>query len=235
MLSTEEKERYSRHLLLDQVGEKGQEKIKKARVLVIGAGGLGSPALLYLAAAGIGHIGIVDDDRVSESNLQRQVLYDTGCVGEYKVDIAAKKLRILNPHCHITTYPFRLDALNAAGLIERYDVIVDATDNLLARYVIDNACMICKRPFVYGSICEFNGQVSVFNYKEGPAYRDLYEYHDEVPAFKQPLGVIGALPGVIGSIQAAETLKIILGQETLSGKLLLVDLLSNTFNTINIR
>lgn len=231
----DERERYSRHILLKEVGEAGQEKIKQAKVLIIGAGGLGSPILLYLAAAGIGTIGIMDDDIVSESNLQRQILYDSGCIGSPKVEIASQKLKALNPYCHIIPLQKRLHQENANSIIEFYDVVVDATDNLLSRYVINDACIACGKPFVYGSICEFEGQVSVFNYKGGPSYRDLFEYHEDIANFKQPLGVIGALPGTIGSIQASETLKIILeSKDTLSGKLLLINLLKGSFQTIRV-
>lgn len=230
MLSEKEKERYSRHLALEEIREQGQEKLRASKILVVGAGGLGSPVLLYLVAAGVGHIGIMDDDVVSESNLQRQVLYDTTCVGEAKVKVAVRKLQALNPHTRFVPYQQRLNIENARRIIGEYDVVVDATDNLLSRYVINDACVECGKPFVYGSICEFDGQVSVFNYNNGPTYRDLYEYHPGIKDFKQPLGVIGALPGVVGSIQAAEAIKIVLGSEnTLSGKLLLINLLNNTF------
>lgn len=233
MLSPEEKERYARHLVLQEIGEEGQERIKNAKVLVVGAGGLGSPILLYLAAAGVGQIGIVDDDYVSESNLQRQILYDTTCIAESKVEIAAHKLHDINPFCKVLSYPFRLTEENAMDLIKKYDIIVDATDNLSTRYVINDASVATGCPFVYGSICEFTGQVSVFNYQGGPTYRDLFEFHDDVASFQQPLGVVGALPGVVGAIQASETIKLILGQDDiLSGKLLMIDLLHNTFNTI---
>lgn len=230
-----EQERYSRHIALEEIGETGQEKIKQSKVLVIGAGGLGSPILFYLAAAGIGHIGIMDDDVVSESNLQRQILYDSQCIGEPKVEIAQRKLHALNPYCQVIPMYQRLTRENAVEITSGYDVVVDATDNLLSRYIINDACIENNKPFVYGSICEFKGQVSVFNYKGGPSYRDLYEYTEEVPHFRQPLGVIGALPGTIGSIQATETLKVILGsKDTLSGKLLLIDLLKATFQTIRL-
>lgn len=229
----DEKERYSRHLALAEVGEEGQEKIRRARVLVVGAGGLGSPILLYLAAAGVGTLGMLDDDTVSESNLQRQILYDTLCVGRPKTEIAAEKLKALNPYVEVVPLPFRLDGENADRIISEYDIVVDATDNLLSRYIIDDACARAGKPFVYGSICEFEGQVSVFHYQGGPSYRDLYPYHEGVPDFRQPPGVIGALPGVVGSLQASETIKIILGrQEVLSGKLLLVNLLQGTFRTV---
>lgn len=228
-------ERYSRHLLLKEIGEQGQEKITKAKVLVVGAGGLGSPILLYLAAAGIGTIGIMDDDIVSESNLQRQILYDSQTLGNPKVEVARYKLQILNPECTILPMQQRLTWKNSMEIIQNYDVVVDATDNLLSRYIINDACCALGKPFVYGSICEFEGQVSVFNYQGGPSFRDLYEYDENVAHFKQPLGVIGALPGTIGSIQATETLKIILGSpHTLSGKLLLIDLLKGTFRTLKL-
>ena len=212
-------ERYARHIALKEIGEEGQKKINHAQVLVIGAGGLGSPVLLYLAAAGVGTIGIMDDDCVSESNLQRQILYDTQCLGEPKAAAAARKLSALNPGCTLHPMPFRLTRENAQATIAQYDIVVDA----------------CGKPFVYGSICEFTGQVSVFNYQGGATYRDLYPYHEGIHDFSQPLGVIGALPGVVGSIQAAETLKIILGSpDTLSGRLLLIDLLKGTFRTLQI-
>lgn len=226
-------ERYSRHHLLTEIGEDGQAKIGRAKVLVVGAGGLGSPVLLYLAAAGVGCIGVMDDDLVFESNLQRQILYDTECIGIPKVTAAREKLQRLNPFCRIEPLQQRLCAGNAEEVICRYDLVIDATDNLSSRYVMNDACVALGKPFVYGSICEFEGQVSVFNYRGGPTYRDLYEYHEGVSDFKQPLGVIGALPGVIGSIQAAEALKVILGRsDTLSGRLLLVNLLKGNFQTI---
>ena len=228
-------ERYARHTILKEVGEKGQEIICNAKVLIVGAGGLGSPALLYLCAAGIGTIGIMDDDVVSESNLQRQILYDANCIGIPKVAIASSQLQALNPKCKIHAMQGRLTSSNAKEIIANYDVVVDATDNLLTRYVINDACVYSGKPFVYGSICEFEGQVSVFNYKGGPTYRDLYPYHNGVSDFQQPLGVIGALPGVVGSIQASETIKVLLDRrDTLSGKLLLIDLLKGSFHTFKI-
>lgn len=228
-------ERYSRQISLKEIGREGQEKIKKAKVLVIGAGGLGSPVLLYLAGAGVGTIGIMDDDLVSESNLQRQILYDSLSLGKPKVEIARHKLQALNPGCRIQSIQQRLTSENASKIITHYDIVVDATDNLPSRYIIDDACVECGKPFVYGSICEFEGQLSVFNYRQGPTYRDLYPYHEKIADFQQPSGVIGALPGVVGSLQATETLKLILEKEnTLSGKLLLINLLKGTFQTLNI-
>jgi len=234
-LTPKEKERYDRHIVLQEVGIEGQEKIKAASVLVVGAGGLGSPVLYYLAAAGIGHIGIMDDDTVSESNLQRQILYDTTCVGSPKATVAADKLNRLNPFCQITPYTARLSRDNAPGIISGYDIVIDATDNLYARYLINDACVESGKPFVYGSICEFSGQLSVFNYHDGPTYRDLFEYDDNIVHFTQPSGVIGALPGIIGSLQVNETIKIILEKPgVLSGKLLTIDILNNTYLTFAI-
>ena len=227
--------RYLRHTLLEEVGDEGQNKINKARILVVGAGGLGSPILLYLAAAGIGTLGFIDDDTVSETNLQRQILYDTTSLGQKKVDIAYKKLKALNPMCKLLPIYGRFDKTNAANIAIDYDIIVDASDNLTTRYIIDDVCQKKGIPMIYGSICEFKGQISVFNYNNGPSYKDLFPYSEEINNFTQALGVIGVLPGVIGSLQAAEALKIILGREkeVLSGKLLLIDLLKTSFQTIN--
>lgn len=235
-LTNQEQERYNRHIILHDIRIQGQEKIKETSILVVGAGGLGSPILYYLTAAGIGHIGIMDDDVVSESNLQRQILYDTTHVGTPKVSVAATKLKQLNPFTRITPYFTRLSLDNALEIIPEYDIVMDATDNLHARYLINDACVKLGKPFVYGSICEFSGQVSVFNYQNGPTYRDLFEYNDEIENFSQPLGVIGALPGIVGSLQANEAIKIILEKPgVLSGKLLTIDILNNTYLTFAIR
>ena len=235
-LTSKEKERYNRHIILQDIGIRGQEKIKATNVLVVGAGGLGSPILYSLTAAGIGHVGIMDDDVVSESNLQRQILYDTTHVGTSKATVAADKLNRLNPFCRITPYTTRLSQDNALEIISEYDIVIDATDNLYARYLINDACVELNKPFIYGSICEFSGQLSVFNYHDGPTYRDLFEYSDDIKNFSQPSGVIGALPGIIGSLQVNETIKIILEKPgVLSGKLLTIDILNNTYLTFTIQ
>ena len=235
-LTNQEQERYNRHIILHDIRIQGQEKIKETSILVVGAGGLGSPILYYLTAAGVGHIGIMDDDVVSESNLQRQILYDTTHVGTPKVTVATTKLQQLNPFTRITPYFTRLSLDNALEIIPEYDIVMDATDNLHARYLINDACVKLGKPFVYGSICEFRGQVSVFNYKNGPTYRDLFEYNEEIKNFSQPLGVIGALPGIVGSLQANEAIKIILENPgVLSGKLLTIDILNNTYLTFAIQ
>jgi len=234
MLSKEEIERYSRHLILEGFGEEAQLKLKNAKVLVIGAGGLGCPALLYLTAAGVGSIGIIDDDIVSESNLQRQVLYSTEDIGEAKVLVAEKKLSAQNPLISIEPYLGRLTKEGALTIIEGYDLVIDGSDNFATRYLVNDACVIFKKPFVYGAIHKFEGQVSVFNYKNGPTYRCLFpEQPDagEAPACGE-VGVLGVLPGIIGIWQATEAIKIITGiGEPLSGKLLTLNLLSNSIST----
>jgi adenylyltransferase/sulfurtransferase len=220
-MNAEEKERYARQIMLPEIGEAGQQKIKDARVLIIGAGGLGSPVALYLTAAGVGHIGLVDNDNVSLTNLQRQILYNSDVVGKSKVTHAREVLQAINPHSSIHSIPERLTASNAVSLVQAYDVIVDATDNFRARYLISQTCQQLQKPMVHGSIEEFKGMVSVFNYQGGPVYEDLFPDTPEDQSFDgAPKGVFGALPGIIGSIQAMEVLKIITGEgKTLSGKL----------------
>ncbi len=223
-------ERYSRHLRLDQVGEGGQTRLKAAKVLVVGAGGLGCPALQYLAAAGIGTLGIIDGDTLDLSNLQRQILYVTSEIGEYKVNAAQRRLQALNPLVTVVAYPYELTKTNALSLFEQYDLVVDGSDNFATRYLVNDACVITEKPLIYGSIFKFEGQVSVFNYQQGPSYRCLFP--TPPPAGQVPncseIGVLGVLPGIIGSMQANEVLKIILGiGEVLSGKLLVYNTLSN--------
>ncbi len=220
--------RYSRHLLIPEVGLAGQERLAAARVLVVGAGGLGSPVLAYLAAAGVGRIGIVDDDAVDVTNLQRQILYDTADVGKSKAATAAERLHALNPQIALDVLPVRLDASNAREIVRLYDVVVDGTDTFAARYLINDACVLEGKPDVYGSIFRFDGQVSVFATKGGPCYRCLYPEPpppELVPNCAEG-GVLGVLAGIIGTWQASEALKLVLGIGTpLIGRLMLVDAL----------
>lgn len=232
--SQEEIARYSRHLLLPELGMDGQQKLKHGRVLVIGAGGLGCPALLYLAAAGVGTIGIVDDDVVDETNLHRQVLFTTQDIGKPKAAMAAAHLTARNPHIHIDVFNTRLTSKNALKTMKGYDLVVDGTDNFATRYLINDACVLQKKPNIHGAIYRFEGQVSVFNYQyedgsAGPNYRDLFP---EPPAPElapncATTGVLGVLPGLIGTLQASETIKILTGiGEPLAGKLLFIDALT---------
>jgi len=223
--------RYSRHILLDEIGEKGQLKLKVSKVLVVGAGGLGCPALMYLAAAGIGEIGIVDFDVVDESNLQRQILFGESVIGRNKAEAAAMRLADLNSDVNFKTHPFKLDTSNAITLLKNYDIIVDGTDNFATRYLINDACLLTDKPLVHGSIFKFQGQVSVFNYKNGPTYRCLFPDPpgaNTVPSCSD-IGVLGVLPGIIGSLMANEVLKIILDiGEIMTGEVMLYNALQNT-------
>lgn len=230
-----ERERYKRHLILPDVGEEGQEKLRNGRVLVVGAGGLGSPVCLYLAAAGVGTIGIADFDRVDISNLQRQVLYCEKDVGKRKAEAAAERLRQMNSTLKVLTYGDGVTKENISQIIEGYDVIVDASDNFRTRYLLSDACVRMGKPDVYGAICEFSGQVTVFT-KDGPCLRCLSpdEPETEVPE-ASGFGVLGAIPGVIGCIQAAEVLKLLLGTgDSLVGRMLFVDLKSMSFDEMEI-
>ncbi|MEQ1505676.1 MAG: molybdopterin-synthase adenylyltransferase MoeB [Myxococcota bacterium] len=237
-LTRDEIARYSRHLILPELGLDGQRRLKAGSVLCVGTGGLGSPLLLYLAAAGVGRIGIVDFDVVDESNLQRQVLHGTSSVGKPKVQSAAERIRDLNPHVRLDLYEEPLTSANALRILGPYDVIVDGTDNFPTRYLVNDACVILGKPNVYGSIFRFEGQASVFNLGDGPNYRDLYPEPPPpglVPSCAEG-GVLGVLPGVIGTIQATETLKILAGiGTTLSGRLLLYDALNLTFRELKLR
>jgi adenylyltransferase/sulfurtransferase len=230
MLSREEKERYSRHLKLEGFSEEAQLKLRSSKVLVVGAGGLGCPALLYLAAAGVGTIGIIDDDQVSASNLQRQVLFNSEDIGETKVIAAEKKLKLQNPFIKIEAYSQRVTKENALSILKDYDVILDGSDNFATKYLLNDACVILNKPLVFGTIHKFQAQVSVFNYKDGPTYRCLFPEapeEGEMPACGE-VGVLGVLPGITGTWQAAEAIKIITGiGESLSGKLLSFNLLTN--------
>lgn len=242
MLNKEEIARYSRHLLLSEIGMTGQEKIKSAKILVIGAGGLGCPALQYLTAMGIGEIGIVDFDKVEESNLQRQILYSIEDIGKLKTEAAVSKLSKQNPFVKFNSYPVRLDNQNAIELFSKYDLIIDGTDNFATRYLVNDACVILNKPLIYGSIYKFEGQVSVLNYTDssgqsGPTYRCLFPTpppSGSIPNCSE-IGVLGVLPGIIGTLQATEAIKIISGIGVpLSGKLLLFDALAMSFQVIEI-
>ena len=234
-LSAAERQRYSRHLLLPEVGEAGQRKLKAARVLAVGAGGLGSPALLYLAAAGVGALGIVDFDAVDVTNLQRQIIHGDADVGRSKLDSARARIAAINPEVHVETFDEAFSVSNAKRLLERFDVVVDGTDNFPARYLVNDACVLYGKPNAWGSIHRFEGQAAVFAAAGGPCYRCLHP--EPPPAGLVPscaeAGVLGVLPGVIGTIQATEAIKVILGiGQPLVGRLLLYDALRTRFRTI---
>jgi molybdopterin/thiamine biosynthesis adenylyltransferase/rhodanese-related sulfurtransferase len=238
MLSPEENARYAKQIILPEFKAEGQEKLRAAKVLVIGAGGLGCPVLQYLVAAGIGTIGIADGDTVSLSNLQRQVLYTEEEIGESKTKVAARKLTALNPHVRLELYPVFIDSDNALEIMKYYDLIVDGSDNFATRYLINDACVVLNKPLVSGAIYKYEGQVAVLNYKDGPTYRCLFP---EPPADGESpncadIGVIATLPGIIGAIQASEVIKIITGiGEVLSGKLLVMDTLTMQTHTFNFK
>jgi sulfur-carrier protein adenylyltransferase/sulfurtransferase len=237
-LSPEEVRRYARHLILPEVGREGQEKLKAARVLVVGAGGLGSPAALYLAAAGVGTLGLVDFDVVDESNLHRQILFGAGDVGSSKLETAARRLAEINPHVAIRTFEERLTSSNALEILRGFDVVADGTDNFPTRYLVNDACVLLGKPNVYASIFRFEGQASVFWAAKGPCYRCLYAEPPPpglVPSCAEG-GVLGVLPGLLGLMQAAETVKLVLGiGEPLVGRLVLVDALAMRFRELTIR
>ncbi len=237
-LSKEEVLRYSRHLIMPEVGMEGQLKLKAAKVLCIGTGGLGAPLGQYLAAAGVGRIGLVDFDKVDLTNLQRQILFSTSDVGRPKIEAAAERLRGLNPDIQIDTFETMLTSANALDILKDYDLVVDGTDNFPTRYLVNDACVLLGKPNVYGSIFRFEGQVTVFSYPGGPCYRCLYPEPPPpglVPSCAEG-GVLGVLPGIVGSIQAAETLKLILGKgEPLVGRLLLFDALAMSFRELKLR
>ena len=237
-LSHAEIRRYSRHLIMPEVGMTGQKKLKAASVLTVGAGGLGSPLAMYLAAAGVGRIGVVDFDVVDESNLQRQIIHGQSWLGKPKRESARTRLLDINPHIEVDTYGDALTSANALEIMRDYDVIVDGTDNFQTRYLVNDACVLLDKPNVYGSIFRFEGQASVFYAKEGPCYRCLYPEPPPpglVPSCAEG-GVLGVLPGVIGAIQATEAIKLIIGQgEPLIGRLLLYDALEMSFRTLKLR
>jgi len=229
--------RYVRQITLPEIGEHGQRKLRDAAVLIVGAGGLGSPAALYLAGAGVGRIGLVDFDRVDVTNLHRQILYGTSDVGRPKLEAASERLRDANPDVAIETHNARLTSENALEILAKYDVVLDGTDNFATRYLVNDACVILGKPNVYGSVFRFDGQVSLFATKDGPCYRCLYPEPPPphlVPSCAEG-GVLGVLPGVIGTLQATEAIKVIAGiGETLAGRLLLFDALRMTFRTVRV-
>ena len=227
--------RYARHLVLPEVGPEGQLILQESSVLVVGAGGLGSPALLYLAAAGIGRIGLIDDDTVDVTNLQRQIIHGTSEVGESKAASAERRISDLNPEVTVEAIEGRLNVTNALEIIGRYDLVIDGTDNFETRYLIGDACEILGKPWIFGSIHRFEGQVATFNLEGGPNYRDLFPKppEDGLAPNCAEAGVLGVLPGIVGSIQATEAIKVILEiGDTLNGKLLVIDALSMKFRTL---
>ena len=243
IFSKEELARYNRHMIIPEFGEEAQLKLKAAKVLIVGSGGLGSPALLYLTAAGVGTIGIVDFDLVDDSNLQRQVLFDITEIGKPKVEAAKRRLEALNPHVHFILHNTHINSENALDIIKDYDVVADGTDNFPTRYLINDATLLLDKPNVYGSVFQFDGQVSVFNYvnkkgERGPNYRDLYPTPPPpglVPSCAEG-GVLGVLPGIIGSLQALEVIKVITGVgEPLSGRFFTFDALNFENHTFNIK
>jgi sulfur-carrier protein adenylyltransferase/sulfurtransferase len=237
-LSKDEYERYSRHLILPEVGVAGQKKLKAASILCVGTGGLGAPLTMYLAAAGVGRIGLVDFDVVDASNLQRQIIHGTSWIGKPKIDSAEHRLKDINPYVEIVRYPVRLSSENALEIFKDYDIIIDGTDNFPTRYLVNDACVLLDKPNVYGSIFRFDGQATVFHYEDGPCYRCLYPEPPPpglVPSCSEG-GVLGILPGIIGVIQATEAVKIILGAgRTLKGRLMLYDALNMSFRELKLR
>ena len=237
-LDAEEVLRYSRQLVMPELGVAGQRRLKAGRVLLVGAGGLGSPAAMYLTAAGIGHLGLVDFDTVDASNLHRQLLYGTSDVGRRKLEAARERLNAVNPHTDVETYETRLTSANALEIMREYDVVVDGTDNFATRYLTNDACVLLGKPNVYGSIFRFEGQASVFAVPGGPCYRCLFREPPPpglVPTCAEG-GVLGVLPGLVGMIQATEALKLVLGSgDPLIGRLLLVDALAMRFRTLQLR
>jgi len=238
ILNSNERERYKRHLLLDGFGEEGQIRLKNSSVVFIGAGGLGSSAMIYAAAAGIGKIGIADDDKVEISNLQRQVIHNNSEIGNYKTDSAERRIKELNPHCKIMTFTTRINNKNAIKILSQFDIVCDCSDNFGTRYLINDACVILKKPLIYGSVQGFEGQVSVFNLKKNsPNFRDLLPNPPEkglIPSCAD-YGVMGVSPGIIGILQANEIIKILIKKgKVLDGKILIFNLLENNIKKLNL-
>jgi adenylyltransferase/sulfurtransferase len=234
-LTRDEVLRYARHLILPEVGEQGQQRLKAARVLLVGAGGLGSPVALYLAAAGVGTLGIVDDDTVDVTNLQRQILHGTSDIGRSKLASAAARIGDVNPHVVVEPHPVRLTSANALDIVGRYDLVVDGTDNFPTRYLVNDTCVLLSKPYVYGAVLRWEGQVAIFAAPGGPCYRCLFREPPPpglVPSCAEG-GVLGVLPGIVGSIQAVEAIKCILGAgDLLSGRLLIMDALGLSFREV---
>ncbi|MCX7018351.1 MAG: molybdopterin-synthase adenylyltransferase MoeB [bacterium] len=237
-LNNDQKKRYSRQIVLPGIGEEGQERLLKARVLLIGVGGLGSSAALYLAGAGVGTLGLADHDVVDASNLHRQVLHSTAAVGKSKLDSARMRVTSLNPDVHVLTHETRLTPANVREIVSDYDIVIDGSDNFPTRYLVNDACMFYGKPCIYGAVLQYGGQASVFLPPNGPCYRCLYPEPPEpgvVPTCVEA-GVLGVLPGLIGTIQAAEAIKLILGQgSSLAGRLLVCDAMAMTFREIRVR
>ena len=237
-LNQDDIRRYSRHLVMPEVGHEGQEKLKAARVLVVGAGGLGSPVAMYLAAAGVGKLGLVEFDRVEESNLQRQILYGQSDIGRPKLEVASARLHEINPLIEIESHPSRIESSNAMSLLSQYDLVVDGSDNFPTRYLVNDACVLAGKPNVYGSIFRFEGQISVFWGARGPCYRCLFPEPPPpglVPSCAEG-GVLGVLPGIVGSLQANEAIKLILGVgDSLVGRLVILDALSLQFREMRLK
>ncbi len=235
-LSSKEKKRYHRHLILNEIGEVGQTKIRNSSILIVGAGGLGCPVIQYLTASGVGRIGIMDDDVVDISNLQRQVFYGMHDLGKHKAIVAAHRMKKMNSNVDFDIVNIRINYKNALKVIDKYDVIVDCTDNLKARYVLNDAAIIAEKPLVHASVFKYQGQVSVFAYRDGPSYRCLFPAAaDSFIDTSEELGIYSIIPGIIGLIQANEVLKIVTGAgEVMSGKLLIYNSFTNTFSNIAI-
>ena len=225
--------RYDRHIRLPEVGLAGQQQLKQARVAIVGAGGLGCPVGQYLAAAGVGTLGIIDGDVVDESNLQRQILFSPEHIGQRKADVAARVLARQNPYCQVVSHPIFLDTDNALSILSSYDIVVDGSDNFATRYLVNDACVLLTKPLVFGSIYKFDGQVSVFNHDDGPTYRCLYPEPSDLEACGE-VGVLGVLPGLTGCLMANEVIKLITGiGDLLSGKLLVFNALTLSFSTFS--
>lgn len=237
VLTQEEKNRYARHILLPEIGEAGQKKLKAARVLIVGLGGLGAPVSMYLAAAGVGMLGLTDDDRVDVSNLQRQILYTESDAGKFKLNVAEKRLKALNSYVEIFAHPQKITAENALDIVSGYDIVIDGTDNFASHYLLNDACVLANKPLIYGNVHKFEGLVSTVLPKQGPCYRCLYPSAPppELTPSCAEAGVLGVVPGMIGTLQAAEALKIILGLgKTLAGRVLLVNGLNAGFREVTL-